>query len=153
MTKRGAEESSGITKDEFDRLMSSMSDIKEQMSTWRKELSDEREAADERLVKKMRLDKGITFKRKSNEKQHQFNESVLDKVEAAHKSLSSTPLAVEKAKEALGEGEQLIKNRQKLIRIADRSEYGWGTVAEYEEDELCLYYDNEKFDLAIAMET
>ena len=47
--------------------------------------------------------------------QHQFNESVLYKVEAAQKSLRFTPLAVEKAKEALGEGEQLIKNRQKKL--------------------------------------
>ena len=59
---------------------------------------------------------GIQFKRKSNEKQHQFNESVLDKLEVAQKSLSSTPPAVERAKEALGEGEQLIKNRQKLYK-------------------------------------
>ena len=60
MAKRGAGESSGITKEEFDRLMSSISDIKEQMMTRRKELSDEREVTNERLVKKMQLDKGIT---------------------------------------------------------------------------------------------
>ena len=41
-------------------------------------------------------------------------ESVLDKLEVAQKSLSSTPPAVERAKEALGEGEQLINNRQNL---------------------------------------
>lgn len=143
-TGGSGESSSGVSKEEFSRLMASMNDIKEQMMTWRKELSDERDAADDRLVKKMRLDKGIQFKRKSNEKQHQFNESVLDKLEVAQKSLSSTPPAVERAKEALGEGEQLIKNRQKLIRIADRSEYGWQTVAEYEEDELADGSDDEK---------
>ena len=53
MARKGSgESSSGVSKEEFDRLMSSMNDIKEQMSTWRKELSDESEAADERLVKK-----------------------------------------------------------------------------------------------------
>ena len=79
--------------------------------TWRKELSD---ASDERLVKKMQLDKGIMFKWKSNKKQqHQFNESVLNKVEAVQKSLSSTSPEVEKAKQAFGEGEQLIKNRHR----------------------------------------
>ena len=145
MARKGSgESSSGVSKEEFDRLMSSMNDIKEQMSTWRKELSDERQAADDRLVKKMRMDKGIQFKRKSNEKQHQFNETVLDKFEAVQKSLRSTPPAIEKAKEALGEGEQLIKNRQKLIRTADSSDYGWGTVAEYEEDELADGSDDEK---------
>ena len=34
---------------------------------------------------------------------------------------------VEKAKETL-KGEALINARQKVIRIADRSEYGWATV-------------------------
>ena len=72
----------------------SMSDIKEQIMTWRKEIIDERDAADKRLVKKMHHDKGIQFKRKSNNKQHQFNESVLDKLEATQKNLSSTTPAV-----------------------------------------------------------
>ena len=116
--------SSGVSKEEFSRLMASMSDIKEQMMTRRKELSDERDAADERLVKKMRLDKGIQFKRKSNEKQHQFNESVLDKLDVAQKSMSSTPPAVERAKEALGEGEQLRIDRNLYELQTDQSMVG-----------------------------
>ena len=43
---------------------------------------------------------------------------------------------MERAKEALKEGERLLVARQKAIRIADRSEFGWATVDEYEEDEL-----------------
>ena len=46
--------------------------------------------------------------------------------------------------ESLKEGEKLITARQKLIRIADRSEYGWNTVAEYEEDELANGSDDKK---------
>ena len=34
--------------------------------------------------------------------------------------------------------------RQKKIRIADRSENGWATVKEYEEDELAENSDDEK---------
>ena len=34
--------------------------------------------------------------------------------------------------------------RQKAILIADRSEHGWATVAEYEEDELADNADDEK---------
>ena len=92
----------------------------------------------------MRLDKGIQFKKKGNEKQYKFNEKVKDKMEAASKFLSMMPPAVEKAKEALQEGEKLILARQKLIRIADRSEYGWATVTEYEEDEVADGSDDEK---------
>ena len=51
---------------------------------------------------------------------------------------------VEKAKTAVEEGEKLINERQKLIRIADRSEHGWATVEEYEEDELAEDSDDEK---------
>ena len=35
-------------------------------------------------------------------------------------------------------------SRQKAIRIADRSEYGWATVEEYEEDELAANSNDEK---------
>ena len=51
---------------------------------------------------------------------------------------------MERAREALKEGEDLIAARQKAIRIADRSEYGWATVEEYEEDELAANSDDEK---------
>ena len=43
---------------------------------------------------------------------------------------------MEKAKNLLEESKKLLCERQKLIRIADRSEHGWATVEEYMEDEL-----------------
>ena len=54
------------------------------------------------------------------------------------------PPALEKVKRALQEGEDLIKERQKLIKIADRSEHGWATVEEYVADELADNSDDEK---------
>ena len=45
---------------------------------------------------------------------------------------------------ALEEGEELITNRQKLIKVADRSEFGWATVEEYVADELADNSDDEK---------
>ena len=38
----------------------------------------------------------------------------------------------------------MIKESQKLIKIADRSECGWSTVEEYVEDELADNSDYEK---------
>ena len=142
----GEEDSAGapVTKAKFSELLTAMNAVKEQTREMKCNLSDERDAADECLVKKMRLDKGVQFKWKGNEKQHQFNELVQDKIEVAQKSLGSAPPAIEKAKEALGEGEELLKDRPKLIRIADRSEYGWATVSEYEEDELADGSDDKK---------
>ena len=133
-----------VTQAQFDQLMSAMNNVQSQMVQMKRELLDDCEAADEWLIKKMRLDKGLQFKKKLNEKQHQFNETVQDKIESTQKNLSSTPPAIEKTKEALKEGEQLIKDRQKMIRIADRSDYGWAIVAEYKEDELADGSDDEK---------
>jgi hypothetical protein len=71
-TEEGA--STPVTKAEFSELLSAMNAVKEQMKEMKRSLSEDRDAADERLVKKMRMDKGVQFKRKANEKQHQFNE-------------------------------------------------------------------------------
>ena len=72
------------------------------------------------------------------------NEEVSSKMEAAAASLTETPPAVEKAKTQLEEGLKLVCERQKLIRMADRSEHGWATVKEYLEDELADNSDDEK---------
>ena len=45
-----------------------------------------------------------------------------------------------RAKEELKEGISLLRERQKLIKIADKSEFGWSTINEYVDDELA---DNE----------
>ena len=41
--------------------------------------------------------------------------------------------SLENAKRALQEGEDLITQRQKLMKVADRSELGWAVVAEYQD--------------------
>lgn len=116
----GGESSSAVvTKAEFNELLTAMKGIQNRMETMKRDLSAEHEAADDRLVKKMRLTKGVEFKCKGNEKQHTFNEEVRDKIESATKALSATPPAEEKAMESLKEGEKLITVRQKIIRIAD----------------------------------
>ena len=65
-------------------------------------------------------------------------------IRVAQQSLESTPPDVERARQSLQEGERLIKNRQKLIKVADRSEHGWATVEEYVTDELADNSDDEK---------
>ena len=44
--------------------------------------------------------------------------------------------AVDKAKESLTEGTSQLTERQKLILLADKSEFGWKTVQEYTQHEL-----------------
>ena len=98
--------------------------LHEEMNSFKREMSEDREAADDRLLKKMKLEKVPTFKKKTHEKQYRFNEEVACKFEAARASLLETPAAVERAKTLLEEGTKLVCERQKLIRMADRSEHG-----------------------------
>ena len=86
------------------------------MASLKRELASDREAADERLIKKLKLEKPPSFKKKTHEKQYHFNEEVSSKLEAASASLSEVPPAVEKAKTQLEEGLKLVCERQKLIR-------------------------------------
>ena len=89
------------------------------------------------------------FNWKGNEEQAVFNAKLDEKVAKAEAELpgagpSTTP-AVQRAMDALKEGQRLLTERQKLIKIADHSEYGWGVVAEYTTDELAEDSDDEKW--------
>ena len=44
----------------------------------------------------------------------------------------------------LEEGEKLLAERQKRILLADKSEYGWNTVEEYNQHDLADDSDDEK---------
>ena len=52
--------------------------------------------------------------------------------------------SLQRAQEALEKGTHLLAERQKLIKIADRSANGWGVVAEYTADELADDSEDEK---------
>lgn len=76
------------------------------------------------------------FKKKGNEQQFNFNRKVIKKNSAAVMALESGNIG--KAKEELNEGISLLNNslRQKIVKLADKSEFGWATVQEYVCDDL-----------------
>ena len=63
---------------------------------------------------------------------------------ALKSSLAEVLSALKQVREAVEEGTEVVKNRQKAIRIIDISELGWAMVNEYGEDELANGSDNEK---------
>lgn len=79
-----------------------------------------------------------TFKKKGNEEQYKFNKKVLKANSQALRALDNKDLS--KAREQLNQGIVLLNNRQKLVKLADKSEFGWATIQEYVDDELA---DNE----------
>ena len=91
--------------------------MRDEIQALKQELSEDKEAAEERLVKRARLEKGPTFKKKSHEKQFEFNTSVSDKLVDAESALEKAPKcpAVDKAKALIAEGNKALKYRQKLI--------------------------------------
>ena len=100
------------------------------------------------VAKKLKRDPEYQFHRKGNEKQFVFNEEVNDSIQSAASFLEKIkPTAAQdtailkSAKEQLQQGTKAISERQKLIRLADRSDYGWQLVEAYQRDELA---DNEK---------
>ena len=133
-----------VSRDEFLQLFAAIGEMKGQLSSMKRDLSQDCADADNRLVKKLRLEKKQSFKKKGNKRQHDFNQEVLGQINAAQSSLDSMPPDIDKAKKALEEGEELITNRQKHIKVADRSEFGWATVEEYVADELADNSDDEK---------
>ena len=83
------------------------------------------------IMRKMKIktaDAYPVFKKKSNKEQYKASMKVLDTLEDARYNLESSNLGA--AKIAVDQGITLVK-RQKLILLADKSQYGWKTVQEY----------------------
>ena len=101
----------------------------------------------EKAAKKAKREKPYAFKKKSHQVQFDFNEQVTERIDNARDELKKRPAhgaAVDRALKALDEGIELLATRQKLIKIADRSELGWKVVEEYEADELASGSEDEK---------
>ena len=99
-----------------------------------------------KAVNRVWNDKPYHYKKKAHEEQVRFNAQVEESVQEAHDAFAAiedSP-AIQRARDALGKGARLLADRQKLIKIADRSDNGWGVVAEYTADELAEDSDDEK---------
>ena len=93
------------------------------------------------MVKRVKRNE-VEFKSKGNKKQFERQQQVLDCLAEAQHSLASSKY--EKAKRAIEEGIELTEKRIKVIKLADRSEFGWSTVSEYLSDKLASNSEDEK---------
>ena len=121
----------------------SQEEVSRKLSQLESDVMASQDSAAQRICKKMKREWAPEFKKKGHERQYQFIEQVKDHVEAASGLLSRMKPADERedatvkaAMEELSQGAKVLAARQKLIRIADRSDLGWQVVEAYESDEL-----------------
>ena len=142
-----------IASQQFTQLMkaitSSQARMEAKFAEFRSEVRQGQEDAAARALKRACHEKPYSFKRKGNEEQASFNSKVDESITEAKSELaeagpSSTP-SFQRALQALQKGRELIAKRQKLIKIAHRSDHCWSVVAEYTTDELANNSDDKKW--------
>ena len=91
------------------------------------------------------------FKRKGNEVQFGFNSGIEESMSSARRELKKIKGVGDAHKEALKkvdsfleEGMKSLEKRQKHIKVADRSDYGWATVEHYDSHPLADNSNDEK---------
>ena len=144
------ESSTSTESSQFDQLLAaineSKSSFKRDLAQLKEEVKKGQEEAAERVAKKAKREQPFEFTKKGNKHQFDFNERVVDVLDDALASIPSTSsdTSSEKVRKLLQEGMKLIDERQKLIKMADRSEFGWGLITEYQADELADNSEDER---------
>ena len=85
-------------------------------------------------LKKIRLTEPRIFKKKGHEQQYKHNEQVKSAANEAKDAVVAGKNEACIAK--LNNGIELIDQREKLILIADKSDFGWKTVGKYLDNEF-----------------
>ncbi len=129
--------SQGIDYDQLSNFLDSKLDAK--LDSLKREISEESTLNLNSAVKRAKYSTR-DFKREGCKKQHRHNEEVKDKLEEAISSIDSGK--IDKAKQLLEEGIQIIDKRQKVVKIADN--YGWDTVQAYVSDDLASGSEDDK---------
>ena len=119
--------------------------VNQVFSLFKDYLQDQLETKTKEIEQKSRVDKEVVqLKFKGNQKQFELNaeiDSILEIIETESQRAQPNQERIQKLAK---DGRLLIRKRQKLIKIADKSKDGWQVVAEYESDELASGSDDEK---------
>ena len=120
----------------------SQTKINQRLDQLKKDVSTNNEESVQHVVKRLKRACTYEFKRKDNEKQFEFNEDVMDRINTATGHIAKLPTEIQEvpgmtsATEELKEGTKALHTRQKLICLVDHSDLGWMVVDAYESDEL-----------------
>ena len=136
-----------MNKEEFVELLAKSQNailerVDSKLQEFKRSISEDQEDCVRSVVKKVKEDHSIKWKKVGNEKQFKFNQSVEARFDSAISAIEKKKL--DKAKKELEEGKKLLSERQKLIKLADRSECGWATVSAYVTDDLADTPEDER---------
>lgn len=154
----------GMSEDQFTVLMGAIGASKSTLEgaldakfeEFRKEVQTGQVESLERVAKRARIEKPYSFRYKGNEDQFYFNEKVVDTMDQSEvelekavsdptvKTVAKLSDVLDRAQKAVKEGKELLQQRQKHIKLADRSDHGWKVVQEYEADDLANDSSDEK---------
>ena len=128
-------------------LLKKLTDAQEatqrQLTELQQQVTSSRATSMKLVVQKIEEERGYTFRKKGHEKQWRFNKAVDSHMDNALDELKKIPRSsdekttkiMDNVQEELEKGREEIADRQKKIKMADRSEYSWGMV---EASCLCL---------------
>ena len=94
-------------------------------------------------ARRVRKERPHIFRRPGNESQYAFAEKMLEHIDSAIQFLDQEG-RTEDLRRELEEVRTMLAERQRMIKLADRSELGWAVVAEYEADELANNSEDER---------
>ena len=144
-----------MSNEQFEQLMEEIkqtrSEMQEKIGKLQKEVSANQDKTAQTIVQKLKADRGYTFRKKGHEQQFRFNLDIDEHIQKAREeavkiipSSETGAKSLEKLKAKLHQGSQAIAARQKRIKVADRSDYGWAVVETYDSDELAENSEDEK---------
>ena len=115
--------------------------VEQVFSMFKGYLTPQLEAKDKHPREESKIVKEATeLKFKGNREQFELNANLNRILSQISKNIDN-PLEIRKLVE---EGQCLIKKRQKLIKLADRSKDGWQVVQEYKSEDLASNSEDEK---------
>ena len=119
------QESNNEILSQFSSILDSrLSTVQQNINETQKVIAERQEAKFEQV-----FSDGYKFKKRGNEEQHKHNVKVMAKLKEANEELEEN--RIQGVRQKISEGYELIKQRQKLIKLADSSVAGWRAVDEY----------------------
>ena len=108
-------------------------------------LQSQLETKTKETEQKSKIDKEVVrLKYRGNQKQFELNAAIDSILESIESETQQSQPSNDRIRSLAKEARELLRKRQKLIKIADKSRDGWQVVAEYEFDELASGSEDEK---------